>query len=673
MARIPVGDFGNALPRGGTTPTASAGQIDGGLSDAGQRLGAVAMGIADQRMAEAARAERQAEAEAKATREAADRAKAAISLTTIENDLDLIGDEVSEGVRTGKVDKTQAAEEFQRRAQERVDTGMADIPQAHAGQVQAAVVGRMGRLGRGVSRAVTQRDQTDVLAGLDATLETAQRLYLTDPARADAMVKTALEAQGPYSGLNAAQLQAKGQAWREGTRLNKAQTLLTAARRDNAALDKFEQALASDEFADLDPSRKTALLNQVEGFRVSNIQRAEAAARQAQAQQERYLRNAAAEFDGAQALITQGKVLSPEYIERVTRATRGTPYAAALSESLKQAPERTAFGVQPLAVQQEVLNQARAQLNTQGTNPEAEKRLNNLQKVYDQARRDYAEEPLQAALERGVIQQIAPINTQNMAGLVQTIGARVEQASLTAQQTGGVVSPLLRQEAEQVGNMINVLPVEQRASAIAQLSQVLGPQQAAALGRQIGPKDKALGIAFGLSGTKTTAGRYTSELVLRGAQAMKDKAVKPDNTAVTGIRARVAAEIGDAYPTMDVRETMIEAAVLAEYGLQSESSGDLQRAVRLVTGGITERGGRKVPLPYGMDASVFDQRLKALTPVDIKTGQVLINGVTVSAYDFLGQIGNAPLVVRGEGRYAVQAGDSLVMRPDGKPLILEIR
>jgi len=673
MATIPRGDqFGEVVARPARfneaqVPRAAFGT---GIADAVTQVGAQ---LVDEERQAAAREAARAAAEAKATREAADRSKAAIALQTMETDLDVIGDEVAEGVRTGQIDKTLADEEFKRRSQERITGGLADIPQAHAGLAQASINGRAGRIGRTVARAVTQRDQADVRSGINQQLEYAQRLYLTDPVKADAVVDNTIQSLGPFSGMDAADLQRARQTWREGTRLNKAQTLLTAARRDNAELDKFEKALAGEEFADIDPGRKTALLNQVEGFRVSNIQRAEAAARQDQARQERYLRNAEAEFNGAQALITQGKVLSPEYIERVTRATRGTPYAAALSESLKQAPERTAFGVQPLSVQQEVLNQARAQLNAAGTNPEAEKRLNNLQKVYDQARRDYAEEPLQAALERGVIQQIAPINTQNMAGLVQTIGARIEQASLTAQQTGGVVSPLLRQEAEQVGNMINVLPVEQRASAIAQLSQVLGPQQAAALGRQIGPKDKALGIAFGLAGTKTTAGRYTSELVLRGAQAMRDKAVKPDNTAVTGIRARVAAEIGDAYPTMDVREAMIDAAVMAEYGLQSEGSGDLRRAVNLVTGGITERAGRKVPLPYGMDASVFDQRLKALTPVDIRTAQVLVNGVKVSAYDFLSQIENAPLVVRGEGRYAVQAGNALVMRPDGKPLILEIR
>ncbi len=669
MAKIPSGEgFGNVVAR----PTRynetqiPAGAYGGQIANTLEQVGA---DLVTQERREAAR---QAH-EARVARDAADRAKAAVGLQNIENDLDVIGDEVSAGVKDGSIDKTQAPDEFKRRAQERVTIGLPGIPQQHAQLAQASINGRINRLGRGVTRAVTERDQSDVRAGIDQQLEFAQRRYIADPAGADAIVDGTLEALGPASGLDAAQLNTLRQRWRENTRLNKAQTLMTAARRDNKALGDVEKLLGSDEMADIDPGRKATLLGQIEGFKVSNIQRAEAEARRREADQERHLRRAEAEFNAAQSILTQGKQLSPEYVEQVTRATAGTPFAAALKETLRQAPERTLFGVQPLAVQRQALDAARAQLNAGGTSPELEKKVRGLEQVYEAAVKDYNEEPLRAAQERGVIQAIEPINTQSVAGLVQTIGRRVDQATLTQQQTGAPVSPLMRDEAEQVGRLINVLPVDQRSSAIAQLAQVLGPQQAAALGRQMAPKDKALGIALGLSGAKTTAGRYTSELVLRGAQAMKDRSVKPDNTAVTGIRARVAEEIGDAYANQELRETMIEAAMLAEYGLQSEGQGDLRRAVNLVTGGIVERGGKKVPLPYGMNAETFDKRLRALTPTDLRTAQVVVGGKPISTYDFVQQLGNAPLIHAGQGRYAVQAGGGLVQRPDGKPLILELR
>lgn len=671
MARIPRGEglgevvatSGNMSMRGAAgSEEAFGGALAGAVANTGAQM-------VDQERREADRLAR----EAKATREAANRTKAAIEVQNMETDLDLISDEVATGIQDGTIDKTAARDEFKRRTQERITSGLPNIPAEHLPVAQSAVNNRAARIGRTIDKAVLQRDQQDVRAGLQSQFEYAQRLYLKDPAAADAMVAGTLEALGPFSGMNPAELQKAHQSWRESTRLNKATSMVTEARRDNKALDSVAKALNGEEFADLDPQRKTTLLSQIEGFQVSNIQRAEVEMRRREAAQERYLRKAEAEFNAAQSIITQGKVLSPEYVTQVSSAVAGTPYAMAFRETLKQAPERTAFGVQPLSVQRDALMAARAQLNAGGTTPDAEKRVASLEKLYAEAVKDYAEEPLRAAQERGVLTSIAPVDTKSVQGLVGSLAQRVDQASLVRQQTGAPVSPLLRHEAEQVSQMINILPVEQRSSAVAQIAEVLGPETAAAFGRQVAPKDKALGIAIGMASAKTTAGRYTSELVLRGAQAMKDKAVKTDNMAVTGIRARVAEEIGAAYPNQELRETMIEAAVLAEYGLQSEGSGDLRRAVNLVTGGIGERGGSKFPLPYGMNAETFDKRIKALTPMDIKTAQVVVGGKQISAYDFLEKIGDAPLIHAGQGRYAVQAGGGIVRRPDGKPLILEVR
>lgn len=664
MAKIPAGEnFGQvtAKPANFSENTLPAASFGAAAADSVAQVGAQ-MVYEDRRQA----------AIDKATSEAADRAKAAAKMRDIEAGLATIGDDVAEGIKNGQIDKTKAADEFKRLTQEHITAGMADVPVAHQSMVQEAANTYATRLSRGVNKAVTQRDQFDVRAGLQSQLEYAQRLYLKDPAGADKMVAETIDALGPYSGMNPADLQKAQQSWREGTRLNKAQTLVNAARRDNKALDSVVQTLDSPEFADMDPGRKTTLLGQIEGFKVSNIQRQEADARRAEALQERRLRKAESSFNAAQSIITQGKVLSPEYIQQVTTDVEGTPYAAAIRETLKQAPERSSFGAQPLAVQRDTLAAARAKLNATGTNPVAEKRVAELEKVYQASVKDYKEDPLLAAQDRGVIPSIEPINTQSIVGMVQTIGKRMDQASLVQTQTGSPVSPLLSHEAEQVGKMINVLPVDQRATAIAQLAEVMGPGAASAFGHQVAPKDKALGLAIGLATAKTTAGRYTSELVLRGAQAMKDKAVTVDNKALTGIRAQVAAEIGDAYINQDVRGAMIDAAVFAEYGLQSEGSGDPRRAVSLVTGGITEHAGKKVPLPYGIKADAFEKQLQSLTPADIKTDKVVVGNTTMTADEFLRHVPSTPLIYAGQGRYAVQAGGGLALKPNGKPLILEL-
>jgi hypothetical protein len=586
-------------------------------------------------------------------------------------------DDFVEKVKTGEIPKDKAADLWNTRVNEIRTESLKGVPAKYSADAQMDFDSQTARFGRGIGKAVTERDQADVRQGLNSTFEAAQRLYMKDPAGADKMVDDAIMQFGPHSGMPPDALEKAKQGWKENTRFTKASEMIVAARRDNKSLAAVEKAVGSDEFSALDPQRKVQLMTQIEGFKVSNIQRAEAEARAAQAARERQLREAETAFNAANGLVQTGKVLSPEYITTLTTTMKGTPFAAALPDLIKQAPEKSAFGMQPLSVMDASINRLRADLNVRGTDPATEKRVTQLETIRDQARKDYEADPLIAAQERGILTQIAQVDTRSVAGLVGSLGERVNQASLVAQQTGQPTSPLTKQEAEAVGQAIRILPVEQRSSAVAQLAQAMGPQQAAALGRQMAPKDNALGIALGMAGDKTTAGRYTSELVLKGSQAIKDRAIKEDNAALTGIRARVVKEIGDAYPDQSVREAMIEGAVYAEYGLQSEGSGDPARAVRLVTGGLTERNGRKVPLPRGMTAPDFDKRLQTLTVDSLRTAlpgdKVYVSGAAMSATDFLKQVPNASLIHAGQGRYAVQTGAGLATNSDGSPLVFEVK
>lgn len=587
-------------------------------------------------------------------------------------------DEFAEGIRSGKIPKAEASNLWKQRLNEIRTDSLEGVPHKFATDAEYDFDGAAMRFDRDITKALTERNQSEVRDGLNSTFESAQRLYMKDPAAANKMVDEAVATFGPDSGLSVEQLGKAKQSWQENTRFSKVSEMLVAARRDNKALASVEKLLNSDEFASMDPQRKVQLAGQIEGFRVANIQRAEAEAARARAQQEAALNKAEAAFNAANNLITSGKTLSPEYVTQLSEQTKGTPFAAALPDLLKQAPARSAFGMQPLAVMDQSINQLRAELNKRGTDPKTEKRVNELEAIRDQARKDYADDPLLAAQERGILQQVAPLDVSSVRSVVSSLGERVNQASLVAQQVGQPVSPLTAQEAEQVGKLIGVLPVDQRSSAIAQLAQAMGPQQAAALGRQMGPKDKPLSIALGLAGATTKTGRYSSELVLLGAQAIKDKAIKEDNAAVIGLRAKVAAEIGNAYQNEETRQTMIDAAVYAEYGLQvAGSQNGPAKAVNLVTGGIVERAGKKVPLPYGMAPADFEKRLKTLTVDSLRTalpgGKVMASGMEMDTADFLKQVPNAALIHAGQGRYAVQTGTGLATNANGVPLVFEVK
>jgi hypothetical protein len=664
MAQIPgTADLGQNIAQPTRTPLSSPELYGAGLGRAVEQAG-------NERL----HAERQAAAAAEAQRKAAARAQAMSELQIAQDDMAALNDEIAQGVKTGQLPKGDAGTVWKERSDERIARALENIPAEFQDLSRRELGARANRFGRNVGAAVLQRDQHDVRAGIDQTLEYASRMYARgERAQADAMVQGTLESLGPFSGLEPDVLQRKGQAYREASRYTRAAAMVTDARRSNQALDKVEKALAGDEFADMDPQRKQQLLAQVEGFRVSNDQRAAAAAQRAQAEADRRLRVAESTFNAASTLINEGKALSPEYVQQATQAMAGSPYLAAFRESLKTAPERAAFGQQPLAVQQQALLGLRAQLNQRGTDPKIEKLIGELETIYRKSVQDYAADPLPAALERGLLQSIEPIRTDSIPGLVATIGVRVAQAQLVQQQVGEAVSPLLKTEAQALGKLINVLPVEQRASAVAQLAQAVGGPVAQALGRQIAGEDKALGLAIAAGAAQTTSNRFTSELILKGAQAIKDKTIKDDDQKVIGWRAEIAGMIGGAYQNDLQREAAIESAFLVRAGLAAENTGDNAQAVRLATGGITERNGKKVPLPYGMHEDDFAAKLKKLTPANASAPEAFIGGKPMPITDFLARVPDAQLVHAGKSRYGVMAGGSLATDAKGNPLIIEVR
>jgi hypothetical protein len=620
--------------------------------------------------------EQQAAREAEAQRKAADKARALSELQIAQDDLAAMNDEVAQGVATGQVEKGQAGDEWKRRAGERVSAAMENMPADYRELGQRELNARANRFGRNVQKAVVDRDQADVRSGIDQTLEYAGRMYARgERGPADAMVQQTLEQLGPFSGLAPDQITKKGQAYKEGSRFTYGYELVNGAKRDNAALDKVEKQLGGEEFANMDPQRKAQLMTTVEGYRVANIQRAEVAERRRQAAADHQLKVAESSFNAASLLVNQGKVLTPEYVDQVAKATAGTPYGPAFAESIKEAPAKTAFGSLPLPAQQQTLLELRGRLNQAGTDPKIEKRIGELETIYKQSVQDYTADPLPAALERGIIQKIEPINTSSLPAVVQTLGARVTQAQLVQQQTGAAVSPLIQREAEQVGELINVLPVKQRADAIGQLTEVMGGANAQALARQISQKDKALGLAFAAGAARTTSGRYTSELILRGAQAIKDKTIKADDTKAIGWRAEIASAVGDAYSSEQLREAAIESAYLVRAGLESEGGGSNSNAINLATGGIADRNGKKVPLPYGMKEDAFGEKLKQLTPANLTkpAEQVFVAGKPMPVVDFLARIPDAQLVHAGKSKYAVMAAGGLATDAAGKPIVIEVR
>jgi hypothetical protein len=415
----------------------------------------------------------------------------------------------------------------------------------------------------------------------------------------------------------------------------------------------------------------------------------ESAQLRALAEQDRRLKHAEAEFKVFQSLADKGTALAPEYVNRALAATSGTPFQEGIRGLAAQAKETGGYAAQPLAAQRGMLNALDAEIAQKGRSPEMDKRREALEKVVRGTEADLKAEPLTAGLQRGWITDFTPLQLGGgIDALSQQIAARVPQAAAVAQKAGSPVSPLTGEEARDVFSRIAAQPVAQRSQSLAALAKSMPPEQAQALAAQLDGQSKsdqnrAFAAALSSGADRTTAGRFTSEIILKGAEALQAKTIKEERTPVDGWRGRIGKITEAAYRNPREAEFIADKARFILAGLVAEgasgSERDVTTAVTLAAGGsISDHNGARIPLPAGMDLGDLRKKLGATTPDALKLpdGKVYINTGSslqeMSAADFIKALPNARLTYAARGRYFVQSGGTFAAKANGDPVVIEV-
>jgi hypothetical protein len=296
-------------------------------------------------------------------------------------------------------------------------------------------------------------------------------------------------------------------------------------------------------------------------------------------------------------------------------------------------------------------------------------------KVRSQTSADIERDPLAAYAERGGGLP-PPVESGSLDTLIQSLPARTEHAAVVARWAGKTVSPLTADEADKVATQLDALPVDQRAARIAALAGSMTPGQAQSLATQIDKKNRGLSLEFAAGAAKTTEGRYTSELIARGRQAIRDKAVKEDSTAMTGLRASLAAEVGDSL-TGRARDDTIEAARFITLGKQAAGETvSVPGAIALALGGpLVEHNGKKIPVPAQTDlVRVLEQYPAKAIDSQATDGFVYLpGGRPMGVPEFLAALPAAQLEPAGFGRYFVRSGGSIAYNKDRQPIVVQVR
>lgn len=673
MARIPISNGGQVqMARAPVRQIRPEGMA---TARALEGLGATGVQIGVDQMAAQTRLDRTEMLRQQEVAEAATRARDSTMLHTAEDGLRELSDSINARVLSGEVPKDQAETLWQAESKKRVDDTLPQFSEGARLALQPRLMGMAGTLGRTVRQAVEKKARDDISADLVTGLEQLQRQYSTDPDRAEASMHALMDTIGPFSNFSATDRAKLRQGWKEQAQYTMGYEAVSRGRQDPAALADAEKLLGT--LSDLDPQKRAVLTDRIAGYRLHMEQQAELRAQRAARAAEATMRQAQAEFETFQGLADKGTVLRPEYVDRAIAATAGTPYQAGIRALAEQARENGGLAAQPLAVQQATLDAIDVEIATRGRSPELDRRRQQVARVAEGSAGDVQKDPLRAAVERGVVESLPPLALNGgLEGLAQGLQQRVAAAERVTVWAGRPVSPLTSDEAQGVARMMATLPPDQKGNAIAVLAQTMPPAQMVATARLMDAQDKPLALAMAAGSARTTEGRTVSELILRGAQAVRDKSVKEEAGAEYGTRALIAAEVANAVPEA-ARADIIESARLIFLGKQAAGERVSERgAVALALGGpIVEHNGRRLPVPAGLDEDSLREKLRTMpaSRIDAPGGQVMAGGQMLTVQQFLATLPDAQLEPVGLGRYAVRAGGALVTNAERRPVVVDLR
>lgn len=671
MARIPMGNFGTVIAQPAPTVRTPAAAFDDGGSGA-QKLGDTATHVGLSLMDEQRRQD-----------DALMRARAANAAIDREMAVDQLGREIEEEVTAGRLHYSKASETYKQRVAALPGDKFDGLSPVDAENYSRSLK-RIDFKGEKHIETVTAKAKTaDFRAQTDGILDKLGKqagLPGTDMAaltgQIDAMDEIGRSAYG-------AAWEKRKQDWKDNSWDARLNQQAISVRNDLNGINALQQQLTGEYADKLDSNRRNTLVARLDGYKTSLIQRAEAASARADRAAERHLKKAEAEFNTFQSLADKGTTIDPTYIDVVLQKTAGTPYQQAVASVAKQAQENGGIASQPIAQQQAELDQIDAKIAKTGRTPELDKRREQLQKIVRGSQSDLKDNGLRAGLERGVIADMAPLDVSTPEAIAASIPKRIEQAEAVGAWAGKPVSPFDAKEAEKIRSTLDSLPPKQRSEAVSTIAQSVGPRLAGAVAEQLDKQDKPLALAFAMAGSQTTTNRFTSELILKGAQAMKDGAVMKDDKKVTGWKASIASAVDGAFANEKAASAVKDAAYYIAAGIAAENGGnvggsDIKRAVRLAVGGdIIERNGKKLPIPAGMESDDFEKRLRDIPKGDILKqapgGKVRVAGAEMSVEEFATSIPGQELAIVGPGRYAVIVKGRPVVNDKGRPIIVGVK
>ena len=612
------------------------------------------------------------------------RVKASNALIDRESQIKTIATDLDEQMRTGKLsyDKSEEAYTTAVSKLEPLDTpGLDEAQQGEIGNsLKRMQLGGLDKVREASAKGRIVAAQSDLTSRMDMLGKDAGM-----PGANVDQINARMDAED----IDIAGHLAFGEAWtskkqefKDNNWTTHATQRVIEARESLGSLQKVEHDLtAEDGFyaKKLDPEKRTQLLNTVSGriFQVKEHQQRQAEMREVKA--ERIL----TQMDRQAAT---GIPPTPADQQRWKAGLSGTSAAGEYNTRIGEMNQVQTLLRQPLAVQQQYVDQMRMQMTQKGASVTEQANVQRLQTAIDNNTKLLRENPLTFnAMRTG--QDVEPLDvsgittTEGQAKLGEQIAHRFDVVNSMRKAYGPEVarSPWKPEEQQMLTSVLAQADDGTKLQIFGAIaaSSPSGADYAAAIKPLAA--DQPITVLAGMAqfrGLKGEDGTNVPQTLLSGAKVLSDKSTPMPKDAM--FREAFDEHVGNSLtPGTPQREQ----AYLAFKSLYAGMSGPkgvthdgaspeidsklAEQAVNMATGGVGERGGAKVIKPYGMTDKMFDK------VVDIE-----LEGLATRTKFPVGQLEDMPLspVPGKEGSYYLLNAGRVQIDPTTKePMVVKVK
>lgn len=612
------------------------------------------------------------------------RVKASNALIDRESQIKTIATDLDEKMRTGQLPYEKSEEAFNTAVSKLDPLETPGLDEAQQGEIGNSLkriqLGGLDSIRASAAKGRIQSAQSDLVSRMD--------MLGKDAAMPGANVDQ-INARMDAEDIDVAGHLAFGEAWtskkqefKDNNWTTHATQRVIESRESIGSLQKLEHDLtAEDGFyaKKLDPEKRNQLLNTVSGriFQVKEHQQRQAEMREMKAER------ALTQMDRQAA---SGVPPTPADQQRWKSVTAGTSLAGEYGTRIKEMNQVQDLLRQPPMVAQQLIDQRRQHMQTNGGSVTEQANLNRLQTALDNNTKMMRENPVTFSdLRTG--QTTAPLDvsgittTEGQQKLGEQIAERFDKVNAVRKAYGPEVARNPWKPEEQT-MLTSLLAQADDGTKLQVLSAIVassptGADAAAAIKPIAG--DQPITILAGMAqfrGLKGPDGTDVPKTLLAGAKVLTDKStpMPKDNLFRESFDEHVGNSLAPGTPQREqayVAYKSLYAGMAGPKGVKHDGPSPeidsklSDQAIALATGGVAERAGAKVIKPYGMDDDTFN-----------KSVDMQIEGMAKSSKIPVSQLEDMPMMpVPGkEGSYYLLNAGRVQIDPDTqKPIMVIVK